>query len=92
MSVSGSCFHKGELKSFPFFSSFLPAPKKKTEKNGTQVDLPGADLDVDVETFARMACGLLDIPVYNNIIESLHVLFTLFSEFRANQHFQSENL
>jgi intraflagellar transport protein 46 len=36
-----------------------------------------------------MACVLLDIPVHSttndkNIIESLHVLFTLYSEFKTN--------
>ena len=38
---------------------------------------------------------MLDIPVHklaNNksLIESLHVLFTLFSEFRQNQHFKNQ--
>lgn len=37
-----------------------------------------------------------DIPVHKlqnqkPVIESLHVLFTLFSEFRSNQHFQQQN-
>ena len=29
----------------------------------------------------------MDIPVYDNIIESLHVLFTTFMEFKSNAHF-----
>jgi len=29
----------------------------------------------------------MDIPVYENIIESLHVLFTTFMEFKSNAHF-----
>jgi intraflagellar transport protein 46 len=38
---------------------------------------------------------MLDIPVHklaNNksLVESLHVLFTLFSEFRQNQHFKNQ--
>jgi hypothetical protein len=32
----------------------------------------------------------LDIPVYNNIVESLHVLFTLYSDFKQNQHFAGQ--
>lgn len=32
-------------------------------------------------------CAVMDIPVYDNIIESLHVLFTTFMEFKSNAHF-----
>ena len=45
--------------------------------------------------YARIVLTMLDIPVHklaNNktLIESLHVLFTLFSTFRQNQHFQQK--
>lgn len=45
--------------------------------------------------YARIVLAMLDIPVHklaNNksIIESLHMFFTLFSEFRQNQHFQNQ--
>jgi len=58
--------------------------------------LPTEELDVSLEEFAKIACALVDIPIHNttnnkNIIESLHVFFTLYSEFRANQHFQQQN-
>lgn len=32
-------------------------------------------------------CAMMDIPVYDNIIESLHLLFTTFMEFKNNAHF-----
>lgn len=32
-------------------------------------------------------CAVMDIPVYDNIIESLHLLFTTFMEFKNNAHF-----
>ena len=32
---------------------------------------------------------MMDIPVYNSTIQSLHVLFTLYSEFKTNQHFMN---
>ena len=45
--------------------------------------------------YARLVLAMCDIPVHkggngNNksVIESLHVLFTLFVEFRNNQHFK----
>lgn len=44
--------------------------------------------DVDLKTFSKLICALLDIPVHDNIIESLHVLFTLYSEFKSNPVFK----
>jgi len=48
---------------------------------------PAPEIDINCENYARLACVILDIPVHklaNNksIIESLHVFFTLFFEFR----------
>ena len=58
------------------------------DKQGDSL-LPTGDMDIKVEEFARIACALLDIPVQGKLTESLHTLFTLFSEFKNNQHFQS---
>ena len=37
-----------------------------------------------------IACGLLDVPVYDSIVESLHVLFSVYLEFTENVHFQQQ--
>jgi len=42
-----------------------------------------------LKEFAAVICAIMDIPVYDSIIPSLHVLFTLFSEFKTNQHFMN---
>ncbi len=51
--------------------------------------------ELDLKTYAKLVCTLLDIPVYDNPIESLHVLFTLYLEFKNNpifrQHMEMEN-
>ena len=49
--------------------------------------VPPAELDVSLEEYAQICCNLLDIPVHKNPVQSLHVFFTLFTEFTANQHF-----
>lgn len=54
-----------------------------------QVGLPSADLDCSLEEYVELICGFLDIPVYRSKVQSLHVLFTLFSEFKNSQHFKS---
>jgi intraflagellar transport protein 46 len=53
------------------------------------ISLPTADIKLDVSEYAKVVCAILDIPVYDKTTESLHVLFTLYSEFRHNCHFQS---
>jgi intraflagellar transport protein 46 len=54
-----------------------------------EVRLPSADLDCDLTSFADILFGLLDIPVRGNRIHSLHVLFSLFMEFKNSQHFNN---
>lgn len=50
--------------------------------------LPSSKLDLDINQYSRLVCSMLDIPVHDRVIDSLHVLFTLYSEFRSNAHFQ----
>ncbi|KAK6173616.1 hypothetical protein SNE40_017034 [Patella caerulea] len=60
-----------------------------------EIGLPSAELDCDLGQYVEIICGLLDIPIYKNSpqrnekIQALHVLFTLYSEFRNSQHFQA---
>lgn len=59
-----------------------------------QIPLPGPEIDLDLQTYATIMCGLLDIPAQklnNNrgIVEALHMIFTLYSNFKENQHFRS---
>merc|ERR1712228_289516 len=46
-----------------------------------------AELDLDLPSYIRILASILDVPVYNQMTETLHVLFTLYSEFKSNQHF-----
>lgn len=46
-----------------------------------------ADLDLDLESYIKVVAALLDVPVHNHLTETLHVIFTLYSEFRMNHHF-----
>lgn len=48
--------------------------------------------DVDLHSFVKIVCSALDIPVYDNPIESLHVLFTLLLEFKNNPAFKSTQM
>ena len=63
-------------------------PQEFEELLSSDLQFPPPSIDLDIEQYCRVMCTVLDIPIYDNIIESLHVMFTLFLEFRANQHFQ----
>ncbi|KAG1674410.1 hypothetical protein FOA52_012937 [Chlamydomonas sp. UWO 241] len=52
--------------------------------------MPEGELDIDLKAFVKLICGVLDIPVYENPIESLHVLFSLYLEFKSNPIFQQQ--
>ncbi len=53
------------------------------------LQLPSPELDMSLPEYTRVLCAILDIPVYDNPVESLHLMFTVFMEFRNNPHFQA---
>ncbi|KAM9255686.1 intraflagellar transport protein 46 homolog [Cariama cristata] len=53
-----------------------------------KVSLPTAEMNCDLAEYIDMICAILDIPVYKSRIQPLHVLFSLYSEFKNSQHFK----
>merc|ERR1712228_284995 len=45
------------------------------------------DLGLDLPQYIRVIAAILDVPVHSQLTETLHVIFTLYSEFKSNQHF-----
>ncbi|KAF4317784.1 hypothetical protein BBO99_00005670 [Phytophthora kernoviae] len=74
-------------KTMPDIESLMQVWPEEFEDLLSKTTLPSADLDMALEQYVRVICALLDIPVHKNVYESLHVLFTLYLEFRSNQHF-----
>ena len=64
-----------------------PAPVEELLETNA---LPDADINLDLASYVRTVCAMLDIPVYGSLTEALHVLFTLYSDFKANVHFQQQ--
>jgi Intraflagellar transport complex B protein 46 C terminal len=52
----------------------------------TNKQLPGPELEMSLEEYARTVCAIMDVPVYDNIVESLHLLFTVFQVELAFKH------
>ena len=76
----------------PDFDQLMSEMQPEVEQALKNVKFPGPEIDMHTSDYARIICTMLDIPVHklaNNrsLVESLHVLFTLFNEFRQNQHF-----
>ncbi|RLN71588.1 hypothetical protein BBJ28_00011343 [Nothophytophthora sp. Chile5] len=76
-------------KSMPDIEGLMQVWPEEFEELLAKTALPGAELDLALEQYVRVICALLDIPVHKNVYESLHVLFTLYLEFRSNQHFMN---
>ncbi|KAF1326518.1 Intraflagellar transport protein 46, partial [Globisporangium splendens] len=79
------------VKSIADLHRTKPLPQAHYTKTmpGVESLMQVASMDMALEQYIRVICALLDIPVYKNVYESLHVLFTLYLKFRSNQHFMN---
>lgn len=65
-------------------------PPEFEELLNSGVQLPNADINCTLKEYVSIVCGLCDIPIHKEKrIEALHVLFTLFIEFKNSQHFKA---
>lgn len=81
-------------KSMPDIEALMQEWPEKMESLLKEVNLPDEKIDMPLDKYAKLICNMLDIPVHklnNNksIIESLHVLFTLYSGVKDNQLFKN---
>jgi intraflagellar transport protein 46 len=76
-------------RNMPEIEALMEVWPERFEEALSKYSLPPPDLDLSLPEYVRILCSILDIPIYENPIESLHVMFTLFSDFRNNPHFQA---
>lgn len=74
-------------KPMPDVETLMQVWPEEFEAELKKLKLPPGEIDLTTKEYAMISCGLVDIPVYQSVVQSLHVLFTLYSEFRSNQHF-----
>lgn len=78
-------------KPMPDINKLMQAWPSALEEMLSNVELPSAELDIELEDYVRIVCAMLDIPIHNdNLIQSLHMLFTLYVDFTTNQHFGAQ--
>lgn len=82
-------------KRMPDFDNLMEEWPPAIEHVLKDVKFPGPDIELSTEDYAKVMLTMLDIPVHNlpenkGIIEGLHMMFTLYSTFKENQHFQKQ--
>lgn len=80
-------------KKMPDINDLMDVWPSEIEEMFKRIRMPGPDIDLDLHTYATLACNLMDIPVHQlpsnrGLTESLHLLFDLYSDFKENQHFK----
>ncbi|KAK3587700.1 hypothetical protein CHS0354_042487 [Potamilus streckersoni] len=82
-------------KNMPDIDTLMQEWPSEFEELLKEVGLPTADLNCELSQYVDIICSVLDIPIYKNTshhnerIQALHVLFTLYSEFKNSQHFRA---
>jgi intraflagellar transport protein 46 len=85
--------HRSKPLPSVLFSKSMPDVDKlkqiwpiQLEKILNEIELPSAKLEVDLSTFIDIYCSIFDIPMYENKVEALHVLFTLYLDLKNQIH------
>lgn len=74
-------------RAMPDIDSLMQEWPAELEELLGRLQLPPARLSCSTARYADIICSLLDIPVHGSLIQSLHLLFSLYLEFRDSQHF-----
>ncbi|KAM9335442.1 intraflagellar transport protein 46 homolog [Symphorus nematophorus] len=74
-------------RAMPDIDSLMQEWPAELEELLGRLQLPPARLHCSPAQYADIICSLLDIPVHGSRIQSLHLLFSLYLEFRDSPHF-----
>ena len=82
-------------KPMPDFDKLMEEWPPAIEQVLREIPFPGPDLEVSTGDYAKLISTMLDVPVHSTksnkgLIEALHVIFTLYSDFKSNIHFQKQ--
>eukprot|EP00397_Hematodinium_sp_SG-2012_P048762 GEMP01056002.1.p1 GENE.GEMP01056002.1~~GEMP01056002.1.p1 ORF type:complete len:353 (+),score=76.60 GEMP01056002.1:75-1133(+) len=80
------------VRKMPDIENLMQVWPQEFEEYLTNNPLPGLGSldDVDLKDYIKVIATILDIPVYTQTTDSLHTIFTLYSEFKSNQHFANQ--
>ncbi|KAM9414390.1 intraflagellar transport protein 46 homolog isoform 2-T2 [Pholidichthys leucotaenia] len=72
----------------PDIDSLMQEWPPEVEELLGRVRLPPARLDCSLGQYVDLVCGMLDVPVHGSRVQALHLIFSLYLEFRDSQHFR----
>ena len=78
-------------RNMPDIDSLLDVWPEEFEQALKTLKLPSPDLDLTLLEYSKTLCAILDIPTYENPVESLHQMFSLYMDFRNNPHLQARD-
>lgn len=81
-------------KKMPEIDSLMQIWEPEFESMLSRTKITDGSIPLSTEQLTRIVCNLSGIPVHEtnnqkNLVESLHVLFQLYSAFNSNDHFQN---
>ncbi|KAH7720720.1 intraflagellar transport protein 46 [Aphelenchoides avenae] len=76
-------------KPMPDIEKLLQEWNPEMEAALQTLKLPTAKLDASLDEYVDLCLSIADIPVQNNRIHALHLLFSLYAEFKNSQHFRN---
>ena len=81
-------------KNMPEIEDLMQLWPEKMEAAVSEFKLPDENVSLNSDMYAKIVCNMLDIPIHkstNNksLIESLHVLFSLYSVVKENQAYKN---
>jgi len=77
-------------KNMPEVDSLMSEWPKEMEEMFKNMKIPSADMNCSLQEYIDIVCSILDIPVYKSRVQSLHLLFSVYSAFKQMQQFQND--
>ena len=77
-------------KQMPDFDLLMEEWAPRLQSTLGDIPFPDHDIALPTQDYARLIALMLDIPVHKGdkgIVEALHVVFSLYAEFKENIHF-----
>jgi intraflagellar transport protein 46 len=79
-------------KNMPDVESLMQVWPDKMENLLKDIDFPDGSIAMPLDGYAKIICNMLDVPLHKlseerSIIEALHLIFSVYYEFKENQHF-----
>lgn len=78
-------------RNMPDLDSLMQEWPPEFESTLREVALPKPEIDLSTEEYSKVLCAMLDIPVHDSVVESLHLAFSLYMAFKENPHFAARS-